>query len=180
MSRHVSDEDVVELAEGLGGEHAHSHLAACDGCARRVSEARQMLAVARAAELPEPPGSYWAGLVRAVDRRIDAEPRRGAAWGWLVPLAAAAAGIVVALTPLRGVGSRAAAGAPPAALITSWSALPPIEEDEALPILEAAGEPVTATLDDGRGLGSFVAGLTDEEAQTLADRLREPRKEREL
>ena len=179
MSRHVSDENVVDLAEARGGEREHAHLAGCEACARRVCEARQTLAVARAAELPEPPEAYWTGLVRAVNRRIDAEPRRTAAWAWLVPLAAAAAGIVVALTPPGGVRPTAVAGAPPAAVV-AWSALPPIDEDEALPILEVAGEPVTATLDDGRGLGSFVAGLTDDEAQALADSLRGPRKEGEL
>jgi hypothetical protein len=180
MSRHVSDENVVDLAEGRGGEREGIHLAGCEACARRVSEARQLLAVARAAALPEPPEAYWTGFVRAVNRRIDAEPRRAAAWAWLVPLAAAAAGIVVALTPPGAVRPTAVAGAPPAAVVAPWSALPPIDEDEALPILEVAGEPVTATLDDGRGLGSFVAGLTDDEAQALADSLRGPRKEGEL
>ena len=105
------------------------------------------------------------------------------AWGWLVWLAAAAAGIVVALTSRAG-RRRAADRQSRARHRPPWSRrgrrCRPIDEDEALPILEVAGEPVTATLDDGRGLGSFVAGLTDDEAQALADSLRGPRKEGEL
>ena len=180
MSPHLSDESVLDLAEGRGSERDRAHAAVCAACGGRLSQTAEMLVVARSAEVPEPPASYWVVLERSVNRRIDEGPRRGAAWGWLVPVAAVAAGVAIALTPVRG---RVAPAATPSMAVPSWSALPPIDEDAGMAVLEAAareGESGIAALDDARGLGSFVAGLSDDEAQALADTLRGPRKEGEL
>lgn len=178
MSRHPSEEMLLDLAEGRAGEPCRAHLAECQSCAARVSEAAQALAAARRADLPEPPEPYWDGFGRAVRRRIDESSRRRPRWGWLLPLgAAAAAAAVIALAPWQPAPSPAP---PPAASLPSWSALPPIEEDAAAPILEAVAsdaEPGLAALDEGRGLGSFVAALTDDEAQALAEALRAQRKD---
>jgi hypothetical protein len=70
--------------------------------------------------------------------------------------------------------------APSPAAVGPWSALPPLEQDEGLPVLEAAGDIAVVALDEGRGLDAFVAGLTDDEAQVLADELRDARQEGEL
>ena len=95
-----------------------------------------------------------------------------------------AAAVVVALAPARGP---LATPAPPAprgealsAALGPWSALPPLEEDVAVPVLAVAAVPAAAALEGGEGLGSFVAGLTDDEAQALAERLRAPRREGDL
>ena len=54
-----------------------------------------------------------------MSRRIDEQPRRAAGWAWLVPLAAAAAGVLVALTPARlPVAVREAS---PVAAMAPWS-----------------------------------------------------------
>jgi hypothetical protein len=176
MSRHPSEETLLDLAEGRAGEPWRTHLAECPGCAARVSEAAQALAAARRADVPEPPEPYWEAFGHAVSRGIDAGSRRRPRWGWLLPLgAAAAAAAVIALAPWQP----APLPAPPASL-PSWSALPPIEEDDAAPILEAVAsdaETGLAALDEGRGLGPFVAALTDDEAQALAEALREQRKD---
>jgi hypothetical protein len=178
MSPHLSNESLLDLAEGRGSERDRAHAAACAACGGSLSQTAELLAVARGAEVPEPPASYWIALERAVNRRIDEEPRRRAAWGWLVPLVAAAAVVAIALTPVRGPLAPAAT---PFVAVPSWSALPPIDEDAGVPVLEAVageGESGIAALDEGRGLGSFLAGLTDDEAQALAETLRGPRKAR--
>jgi hypothetical protein len=176
MTPHVSDESIVDLAEGRGNEAERAHLAGCRGCAERVSEAAEILAAVRGAELPEPPAAYWSALARSVSRGIDDEPRRASGWRWLVPIAAAAA-VVATVLPVR---APLAPASPPPVPVAPWSALPPLEEDAGALVLEAAGEPVAAALDEGRGLDSFVAGLTDDEAQALAEALRGPRQEGEL
>lgn len=180
MSGHLSDESVVDVAEGGGRDAERTHVSGCGACAGRVSEAEQMLAVARLAVVPEPPDAYWPVLAAGVNRRIDAELRPGPAWRWLLPLAAAAAGVVVALTRGPVPPPTSAPAAPAVTVVAPWSALPSLEEDDALPVLEVAGGPVTAALEEGRGLGFFVAGLTDDETQDLAEGLRGLRKEGEL
>ncbi|MGE5127398.1 MAG: hypothetical protein ACM3PV_13980 [Betaproteobacteria bacterium] len=182
MSRHLSEETLLDLVEGRADETSRAHLVDCASCAARVSEAAQALSAARAAEVPEPPQPYWNGFGRAVSRRIDESARRPSRWGWLVPLGAAAAAVaVIALVPSwRPAPAPAPPAEQPAAALPSWSALPPIEQDDATPILEAAAsgaEPGLAALDDGRGLGWFVAALTDDEAQALAEALRAQRKD---
>jgi hypothetical protein len=66
-------------------------------------------------------------------------------------------------------------------IVAAWSALPPTEEDEALPVIEgvavAGGE---AAWDEGLGLGPFLAGLTDEESLALAEALGKPAQEVKL
>lgn len=180
MTRHLSDERVVDLAEGEGRDAERAHLDDCRVCAGRVADAEQMLAVARLAVVPEPTDAYWPVLAAGVNRRIDAEPRRSPAWRWLLPLAATAAGVVVALTHGPVPPANPVTPAPAVTVVAPWSALPSLEDDEALTVLEIAGGPVTAALDEGRGLGFFVAGLTDDETQELAEQLRGLREEGEL
>ncbi len=180
MRRHLSDETLLDLAEGRSNGPSREHLRDCPVCSERVDEAAQALAAVRGAGMPEPPEAYWTALSRGVSRKIDERSSRLPRWGWLVPLgAAAAAAAVFAFVPW----SSSPPVASPVAAVQSWSALPPIEEDAAAPILEAAAsdaEPGLAAIDEGRGLGSFVAALTDDEARALADALREQRKEGSL
>jgi hypothetical protein len=181
MSAHLPDDAIVELAFGRGDDRERAHLAGCGRCSSRWSELDEMLAAVRAADVPEPPAGYWPALARAVSRRIDEAPRHGLAWNLLAPLAAVAAAVVVALAPAHGpLATQAPRVDAPAASLGPWSALPPFEEDAAVPVLAVAAEPAAAALEGGEGLGSFVAGLTDDEAQALAERLRAPRREGDL
>jgi hypothetical protein len=77
---------------------------------------------------------------------------------------------VVALTTGR---THVPSASPPAAL-PAWSALPPAEDDTSLEVLEglAVVDGDLGELDAGRGVGAFLAGLSDDEYQALADSLR--------
>jgi len=167
MSGHVSDERLMDLLEGGGGRSEREHARACGACAARLGEARSGLELARAAEVPEPSSLYWQAMRRGVGKRIAEEPRRTAWWSWLIPLAAAAA-VVVYLSPRPEV-----APAPP---LPAWSALPPAEEDPGQAVLEglAVADGGLGAWDEGRGLGAFVAGLSDEESNALVEALGDP------
>jgi len=175
MSHHPDPQMLVDLATGGGTGEAVRHLEACSACADRVAELRDTLALAARASLPEPPGAYWDAFRRNLDRRISAEPRRPSRrWLWLAPAAVAAAAVAVAVLPLRHAG-RVEPEAAPKAVASSWSALPPIEEDAGVPVLEAvvATDEDAAALQQGRGLGAFLGSLSDEESRELAEALQQ-------
>jgi hypothetical protein len=169
MMRHLSDDAALELAEGGGRDATRAHVAQCAECAGRVEEARAGLAVARRAEVPEPSPLYWEAMRRNLERRIAEEPRRGWRWAWLGPLAAAAVA-VVALT----IGRTPAPVPSPEPLLSAWSALPPEDEDASLDVLEglAVVRGDLGPMDEGQGVGAFVAGLSEEDVRTLAESLR--------
>jgi hypothetical protein len=170
MTRHLSDEDVPDFAEGHGSPAGREHVAACPACAARVEEARAVLSLARRAEVPEPSPLYWEAMRRSVGRRIDADRRRS--WpAWLPALAAAAA---VVLAAVRLTVGRVPEPGPSEPALPSWSALPPAEDDVSLQVLEgfATADGSLGTIDEGRGVGAFLASLSDEDYRTLADSLR--------
>jgi len=170
MTRHLSDEQVPDLAEGLGSPAEREHVAACAACTARVEEVRGVLALARRAEVPEPSPLYWEALRRNVGRRIDDE-RRGPRPAWLPALAATAAVVVATIALTVGRPPAPAPSAPP---LPAWSALPPAADDVSLEVLEgfATADGSLGAIDEGRGVGAFLAGLSDEDYRTLADSLR--------
>ena len=172
MTRHLSDESLLRLVQGDGGEAERAHLSACGRCAGRVEEARAGLTLARRADVPEPSPLYWEAMRRSVERRIAEEPRRSPRWARLAPLLATAAALaVVALA----IGRSHAPAVLPGPTLPAWSALPPAEDDASLDVLEgvAIADGDLGTLDEGRGVSAFLAGLSDEESGALADSLRE-------
>jgi hypothetical protein len=171
MTRHVSDESLADVAEGGGSEADRAHVLACRPCAARVEEAQALLALARRTDVPEPSPLYWDAMRQSVGRRIAEEPRRAPRWAWLGPLAAAAA--VVAVFALA-TGRTHAPSATPAPALPAWSALPPAEDDASLAVLEglAEAEGDLGELDGGRGVGAFLAELSDDDYRVLADSLR--------
>ncbi len=180
MSVHLKDEDLIDLLDGGGGTAGRTHAAACAACAARLDELRETFSLARRAEVPEPSPLFWEVFRKGVHRRIAEERRRSAwSWSWLLPLAAAAAVVLLVARPRP-------ANVPETAVsverLPAWSALPPSEEDESLTVLEAVARDDGDLLgwDEGRGLGSFVASLNEEESQVLSESLREREKGGEL
>jgi hypothetical protein len=172
MRRHLSDESLLRLAQGGDVEADRAHALACGQCAERVEEARAGLLLARRADVPEPSPLYWEAMRLRIGQKIAEEPRRSPGRAWLAPvLAAAAAILVVALS----TGRVQAPPALPAPTLPAWSALPPAEDDASLEVLEgvAIADGDLGTLDEGRGISAFLAGLSDEEYRALADSLRE-------
>jgi hypothetical protein len=169
MTSHVADESLADLAEGGGSDAERAHVGACGPCSARVEDAGAALALARRADVPEPSPLYWEAMRRNVARRTAEEPR-GPRWAWLVPVPIAAVLAVFALT----AGRTQAPPTPPERMLAAWSALPPAEDDASLEVLAgvAATDADLANLDEGRGVGVFLAGLSDEEGRALVDSLR--------
>jgi hypothetical protein len=173
VTRHVPDESLADLAEGRGTDAQRAHVRACGGCAARLEEVRSALEIARRADVPEPSPLYWEAMRRNVGRRIEEEPRRSLRWAWLGPLAAGAA--LAALFALTA-GRTHAPSATPDPGLPAWSALPPAEDDPSLVVLEGLVATETrglGSLDEGGGVGLFLAGLSDEDYRALAESLRE-------
>jgi anti-sigma factor RsiW len=166
---HLSNEILMDVLEGAAARGpAAEHLASCAECAARLAEAREGLALTRAVDVPEPPGMYWQSFPRQVAGRLAAAP--APRWrAWLLPGLATAMAVAAAVIFLP----RPAPEAPPtpAPTLAAWSALPPAEEDPALPVLQALGPELDPALDCA-GVAECLAELTDEESQDLVQTLR--------
>jgi hypothetical protein len=172
MSPHLTDEAFADVLFGHAGQPVREHLRGCPSCAARLAEAEEGLVLARHDEVPEPSPLYWEAFRRNVGRRIEGEPRRVSRLAWLVPIAAAAgiAAVVLVRGPVRPVSPLSSPSA--AVALPAWSALPPLEDDEAVPVLEGVVASVgPAEWDEGRGVDAYVAGLSEDESRALADAL---------
>ena len=179
MIGHVADDRMVDLLEDRGTPVDWAHVAGCQGCRGRLEEARVAVGLAAGIDVPEPPGLYWEALRRNVSRRIGEEPPARKPWGWLLPLAATAAAVLVIGLILPG---RSPAPPKGAEALPAWSALPPVETDEGLAAVSGFADANVewAELEEGRGLGAFVASLSDEESEALVEALRVEGPEGEL
>jgi hypothetical protein len=61
-----------------------------------------------------------------------------------------------------------------AAALPSWSALPPLDEDEAVPVLEGVVAIAGTGWDEGKGPDEYVAGLSEDDQATVAAALARP------
>jgi len=168
MLGHLTEEALLDAAEGHAGPAAREHVRDCASCAARVDEAREGLALLETEEAPEPPAWYYETLRREVAARLDAKPRRSFA-GWLLPAAAAAALLVIVPFASRTPLSQPVPTASPS--LPAWSALPPAEEDAELAVLEvmalAEPEAAVAALDRPPSVDEELLDLSDEDGQAL-------------
>jgi hypothetical protein len=179
MSAHPKEETLMDLVAGGGAADARLHVSRCASCAARIAEARATAELSRRVEVPEPPAFFWAAFRHNVRQRIAGEPPRSAWRGWLLPLSAvsvAAALLMVADRRPSWLGTPQIASVPSASPdrpLPAWSPLPPADEDEGLPVLEGLAASGPADWDEGRGLGSYLEGLSDEDSAALARALRQ-------
>ena len=164
---HLSEEEVVDAAEGRSTEDAGAHVAACGDCRDQVRSFTELVESAAVAEVPEPSPQYWQAMRGSVRRRIDHERslRRALVW----PALAAAA--VVAFVLVRPVP---VAHAPaPQPVLPSWSALPPVETDSATSVIEGLGAAGGDALADlaCRTWQECAAALDDDEASDFRTEL---------
>ena len=84
---HLSDVELVDLAEGTRPEPSAPHLAVCEQCRHQLLELRRMMGVAALVPVPEPSPLFWDHFSDRVRHAVAAEaipPRR-----WWHDLAAA-------------------------------------------------------------------------------------------
>ena len=116
--RHLSEEELIDLAEGVRAESELPHLAGCQVCRGRWKDLRGMLTAADVG-VPEPSPLFWEHFSRRVREAVAAETAVPAvprvSWRLVMPLVALAAVVLAALLSLRppsGVQSDPFAGRP--------------------------------------------------------------------
>jgi hypothetical protein len=176
--RHLTDEALMDVLDGAQGGSAARHAAVCASCAERLAEARAGLALARIAEVPEPPGLYWQSFPRRVAARLQSAPPSPRRWrAWLVPTLATALALAAAVAIVPRPAPEPSPS--PAGTLAAWSALPPPEADPGLPVLQAVASDLDPALECG-GLAECLADLSDEESDDLVQMLRPALKDSSL
>ena len=107
--RHLNEEELIDLSDGVRPECSTPHLASCESCRRQLADLRAVMSAAAAVEVPEPSPLFWQHLSARVREAVSNEERATAsAWtpsrfGWrvVVPLVALAAVVLVAGFTLR-------------------------------------------------------------------------------
>ena len=156
MTRHLSPDELVDLAEGTSSGSSTRHLESCEACRRQLADMRAMLSAAAEVDVPEPSPLFWDHFSDRLRQAVAAEgaPRRASwwePWSWprvVVPLSAAAfAAIIIAAV----LGTRP--GVPPAPPAASPSSQASAGLD--LPLFEPLDPSTDPSL-------SLVADLTAE------------------
>jgi hypothetical protein len=85
--RHLTSEQLVDLAEGTIPEPSMPHLQSCEGCQAKLAELRATLAAAREVDVPEPSPLFWDHFSARVHEAVEAErdhatPTSGRWWSW--------------------------------------------------------------------------------------------------
>ena len=121
--RHLSSEQLVDLAEGIQREPSVVHLQSCDACRRRLADVRATMAAVGELNVPEPSPLFWDYLSRRVEATVKTERVSSGIghWSWLSarPVWAGAFAIVVFAIALatRSERSSRIAGSPTGAAL---------------------------------------------------------------
>jgi hypothetical protein len=121
--RHLSPDELLDLAEGTRADASAGHLTQCAACREQLADLRATLALAMTADVPEPSPLFWDHLSARVRRSVAAEDMPGRPsifrlgfrrWSWqsLAAAGTAVAGIVVVamtvtMRTLPGTGGNA-------------------------------------------------------------------------
>jgi hypothetical protein len=117
--RHVSEEELIDLAEGARAEHDLPHLSECNSCRARLRDLQAVLTAAADVRVPEPSPLFWEHFSERVRAAVAAEAAAPAvprpSWRFVMSGVALAAVIVAAVVSFRapsGVRSDPFAGQP--------------------------------------------------------------------
>ena len=101
---HLTQEELLDLAEGTRPESSASHLATCDGCRRQLNELRDVMATLQVA-VPEPSPLFWDHFSVRVSEAIASDARSARTWfgvgRWSWALAAAVGAVILAIAVSR-------------------------------------------------------------------------------
>src|SRR5476651_1124888 len=81
--RHLTPEELVDLAEGSRLSSSEPHLEGCEACRRQLADVAAMMSAATAFEVSEPSPLYWDHFSARVREAVAAEgaPRRRSWFG---------------------------------------------------------------------------------------------------
>jgi len=161
MRSHLEDDVLLDVIEGAASVEATRHAEACPECGGRLAEARAGMAMALAADAPEPSPLFFDAFRRRVAVEIAAAERPARSFGrFMAPalLATAATVAVLSFVPRD-----------PALVVVSPAPLATLPAAGEETVVEAA-----AAVEDleCRDVAACVVSLTDDESAALADALR--------
>jgi hypothetical protein len=186
--RHLTSEQLVDVAEGVRTEPSMPHLQSCAACRAKLAELRTTLSAAGDVDVPEPSPLFWDHFSARVHEAVEAERANGTmafgrwpAWRtvplWLGSLAAVLLAIVM-MTRSRVPEAPATPG-PLAVVAESPAEVPTIVDDASLSLVadlvtdldwdgavEAGLIPHVGSADD------VVTALNDDERRELNQLLR--------
>lgn len=182
--RHLSAEELIDLAEGARPESSAPHLASCDDCRRQLAGVRSMLHAAADADVPEPSPLFWDHFSARVHEAIAAEGTPGRlawfdGWSWsrlAMPLSIGACAAIVIAAGLTLRFSRGPDVSAPETIAEAGAAAEPgiLADDPSLDLVAdlTAGLDWDATGDEGlttrEGTADrAVAQLTEGERREL-------------
>jgi hypothetical protein len=109
--RHLTSEQLIDLAESGRAASSTPHLQSCETCRNRLAELRATLSVAASVDVPEPSPLFWDHFSARVHDAVEAERAAGTSvfsrWSWLrlTPLwAGALAAVVLAIVIVTSGG----------------------------------------------------------------------------
>jgi hypothetical protein len=82
--RHLTEGELLDLAEGAQPEPSAGHLASCEACRRQLMDLRSIMTAAAAVDVPEPSPLFWGHLSARVREAVEAECLSSGA-GWRFP-----------------------------------------------------------------------------------------------
>lgn len=162
--RHLTPEELIDVAEGARTEVSAPHLQTCDACRAQLADLRVIMAravEANGADVPEPSPLFWDHLSARVREAVAAEGAPPLTWfGWLqsgllTPLSAVGfAVIVLAAAVMFGLRHVPVASAPsPAGVVADITPIAQPGDDASLDMVadlaaqvdwEAAGDATVA------------------------------------
>jgi hypothetical protein len=102
---HLSQDDLIDVAEGATAEAARPHLAGCARCREQLAVLRATMEAVRSVDVPEPSPLFWDHLSARVRNAVEAEPPTASgwwAWRFALPAAALVAVVLALAVSLRG------------------------------------------------------------------------------
>ena len=107
--RHLTEGQLLDLAEGAQPEPSAGHLASCEACRRQLMDLRSAMTAAAAADVPEPSPLFWEHLSARVREAVEAEGRSSGvgwrlqwpSWRAIVPIGALAMLVLTTALLLR-------------------------------------------------------------------------------
>lgn len=193
--RHLTEGELLDLAEGAQPARSAGHLASCEACRRQLADLRTAMAAA-AVDVPEPSPLFWDHLSARVREAVEAEGRpsesgwleRRPSWRAIVPIGAFAVLALTAALMLRpahesSTSANAAAGSEITDTAADAGGLAQLADDPSLTLLadlasdldwDAASEaglaPRTGAVDDA--VTSLSSGERRELHRLLQEALR--------
>ena len=73
MTRHLSPDHLIDLAEGTRPESSAPHLESCEACRRQLADMRAMMSAASEVAVPEPSPLFWDHLSERVRQAVALE-----------------------------------------------------------------------------------------------------------